>query len=249
MIAHIALGWTLRLRGKFAEAHAQCLQALALYEDAGHQRFLSWVLEDLGAARLHQSQYEEARAQAQKSLISAREVGDWFSIARSLRLLATVALTEEDYAQARQLLEESLAVYREFGDRGELSWALTISAYAARGLSDRPEARAHLCEALRTAVEIGAFAPLLYALPTAALLLADQREVERAVELYALASRYAFVANSRWFEDVAGKHIAAVAATLPLDVVCAAQERGRSRDLWDTAQELLEELEREASDA
>ena len=49
-----------------------------------------------------------------------------------------------------------------------------------------------------------------------ALLLADEGQVERAVELYALASRYPFVANSRWFEDVAGSQItAAVAANLP----------------------------------
>ena len=69
-----------------------------------------------------------------------------------------------------------------------------------------------------------------------------QRGAERAVELYALASRYAHVANSRWYEDVAGKHIAAIAATLPPDVVAAAQERGKTRDLWETAAELLQEL-------
>ncbi|MBN1933585.1 MAG: hypothetical protein JW934_02910, partial [Anaerolineae bacterium] len=70
----------------------------------------------------------------------------------------------------------------------------------------------------------------------------DLGETERAVELYALASRYSVVANSRWFEDVAGKHIAAAAETLPPDVVAAAQERGRARDLWSTVEEVLEEL-------
>ena len=39
------------------------------------------------------------------------------------------------------------------------------------------------------------------------LLLADQGENERGVELYALASRYPFVAKSRWFEDVVGQQI------------------------------------------
>jgi hypothetical protein len=72
--------------------------------------------------------------------------------------------------------------------------------------------------------------------------LADRDDAERAVELYALASRYLHVANSVWFKDVIGKHITAVAATLPMDVVSAAQERGRARDLWETAAELSEEL-------
>jgi hypothetical protein len=62
------------------------------------------------------------------------------------------------------------------------------------------------------------------------------------VQFYALASRYPLVANSCLSEDVAGRHIAAVAATLPPDVVAAAQERGRARDLEATVEELLVEL-------
>ena len=57
--------------------------------------------------------------------------------------------------------------------------------------------------------------------------------------LYALASRYPLVTNSRWFDDVAGRDISAVAETLPPNVVVAAQDRGRARDLWTTAEELL----------
>jgi len=57
------------------------------------------------------------------------------------------------------------------------------------------------------------------------------------------------VANSRWFEDVAGRHIAAVAATLPPEVVTAAQERGRARDLEATVAELLVELGETTQDA
>jgi len=84
---------------------------------------------------------------------------------------------------------------------------------------------------------------LLYALPAVALLLADRGEHERPVELVALASRYGFVANSHWFEEVAGRHIAAVAAALPPEVVAAAQERGRARDLNATVAELLRGLQ------
>ena len=83
----------------------------------------------------------------------------------------------------------------------------------------------------------------MVALPGIALLLADRGEVKRAVEICALASRYLLVANSRWFEDVAGKHIAAAAAAMPPEVVAAAQERGRARDLDATVAELLVELE------
>ena len=92
------------------------------------------------------------------------------------------------------------------------------------------------------ALELQAFLPVLFALPGVALLLVENGRLERAVEVYALASRYPFVANSRWFEDVAGRHIATVAAALPPDVVAAAQERGRARDMDATVAELLAEL-------
>jgi hypothetical protein len=87
--------------------------------------------------------------------------------------------------------------------------------------------------------------PLLHLMPIIPLLWADAEEPElkeQAVELYALAKSQPFVSKSRLFEDVAGKQIAAAAATLPLEAVAAAEERGRARDLWKTAEELLDEL-------
>jgi len=67
--------------------------------------------------------------------------------------------------------------------------------------------------------------------------------VERAVELYALASRYPLISNSRWFEDMAGKCIITLAETLPPHVLAAAQARGRAQDLEATVADLLVELE------
>ena len=157
-------------------------------------------------------------------------------------LLGSAALAEGAYAEARDSLRESVAVVHKIGHRHDLSLlALVILGYAERGLGDLGQAQQHLCEGLRVTAEIGAFMPLPWALPAVALLLADCGQVERAVELYALASRYPFVAHSRWFEDVAGRHIAAAAATLPPNVVTAAQERGRARDLDATIRELLAE--------
>jgi hypothetical protein len=66
--------------------------------------------------------------------------------------------------------------------------------------------------------------------------------VERAVELYALARCYPWVAQSRWFEELAGRHVDASAASLPAEVATAARERGRARELWATVTQLLEEL-------
>ena len=67
-----------------------------------------------------------------------------------------------------------------------------------------------------------------------------QGEVEQGIELYSLISRYDFVANSKWFEDIFGKQIAAMAVNLTPEIIQAAQERAQSLDVWQTAHALLE---------
>ncbi len=192
---------------------------------------------------MHLGQYERAHTLAQMSLSCSRELDTRQDIAFSLSVLGWLALVENAYVKAQALLLESVTIWQEVGNRTVLVWPHINLGYAARGLDNIPQARRHLSQALHAIVEIGTFLPLLFALPMTALLLVDQGERERAVEVYALASRYPMVDRSRWFEDVAGKHVAAVAATLPPDIVAAAQERGRARDLEATVAELLAELE------
>jgi tetratricopeptide (TPR) repeat protein len=200
----------------------------------------------LGHAEVHLGSYEQVRVRVQIALPIAQELDDQTGVGLYLFLLGSVALAEEAYAEAWQLLEESVAISREIKYREFLDQGLAVRGYAARGLGQLPQAQQYLCEVLQIVADNRAFIPSMLALPAVALLLVDRGEVERAVELYGLASRYEFVANSRWFEDVAGRHIAEVAATLPPEVVAAAQERGRARDLDATVAELLAELEERA---
>ena len=156
--------------------------------------------------------------------------------------LGLVALAGQERNEARRWLQESIARLRESSQRSEVGWALAGLGGAVRGLGRLSEARTHLCRGLQITAEIRDLPTPMHALPVAALLLADLGRRERAVEIYALASRYGFVANSRLWEDIAGQEIAALAATLPPEVIAAAQERGRARDLWATVEELLTEL-------
>ena len=236
------LGVTLMRDGKFTEGGSLLEESARIYSDLGLRS--SWAFYNLylAEAKMYLGQYERARDLAQTSLACSRELDTRQHIAFGLALLGLLALTEKAYVEAQALCRESATIWHEIGNRPILAWPIIFLGYAARGVGDIAQAQEHHSEALRAIVEIGTFLPLLFALPLAALLLADQGEQERAVEVYALASRYPNVAKSRWFEDVVGHHIAAVAATLPPDVIAAAQERGRARDLETTAAELLVEL-------
>jgi len=143
---------------------------------------------------------------------------------------------------AIELLQQAVAMGRAGNYRTLLSQALGYVGHAARRLGQAAQARDYLVDALRMGIEIRSFRAVWIALPAVALLLADQGQAERATELYALAWSVPHIAHSRWYEDIAGRELAAVAAGLPAEVREAAQARGRARDLWATAQELLAEL-------
>ena len=83
---------------------------------------------------------------------------------------------------------------------------------------------------------------LMHVLTAAALLLVDDDEVERAVEIIALVKHYPLLARSRWMDDMAGEAVESAAEVLAPDVVKAAQARGRSLDMWSSAARLLDEL-------
>ena len=236
------LGLLCLFRGKFRQAMSLTGESLAIFNDLGMRYWVARYSEFAGEANLHLGQYEQAQERLQLQLALAREVGEKWGIATFLSRLGWVALAEEKYAESRQLLRESIGIFRAVGGRGLVS-TLACLGRVVLNLGNQAEARQYLAEALRVATEIRFFGNRLLILAGVALLLAERGEKEWAVELYALASRYPYVANSRWFEDVFGRRIGTIAATLPPEVVTAAQERGRARDLGATAEELLVELE------
>lgn len=236
------LGAEVIFQGRFTKAHQVYEDAAALCEELGMRGELADAQNILGWAEVNLGLYDQARAHYESSLALRREMGSLAGIPWSLRGLGQVALAEGAYSEACQLLHKSATGLRDTGQANEYALVLTTLGHAERGLGRTDRAWECLVEALRIASGIGSLPPLLFSLCLMALLLADEGEGERAIELYALASRYPYVDNSRFRKDITGKHIVAFAATLAPDVVATAQARGRARDLEATMAELLMEL-------
>jgi len=237
------LGATAMYLGKYAKAQSLLEESLTLRSDLGDPLGMADSTCDLGLAKMHLGQYDQARDLGEKALSLAQESDYPRRTGFCFLLLGSVALARSTCADAQELLQKGVVVLRGAGNQNDLGLLLGVLACAERGLGRVPQAERHASEASRIGSGFQFFRPWIYALPALSLLLADGGEVERATELYALASRYPIVADSRWFEDVAGREIATAAAALPPDVVAAAQERGQARDLWVTVEELLDEFE------
>ena len=119
---------------------------------------------------------------------------------------------------------------------------MAIMGYISIGLGELEEAQHYLSDALNLAHDIKGFYPKITALPASALIFSERKEFEKAVELYALAFRYPRVANSVWFNDIAGKHINDISTKLSPEKVKSARERGQDLDLDETITLLREEL-------
>jgi predicted ATPase/DNA-binding SARP family transcriptional activator len=234
-------------QGKYDDTCTALAEAAAIYTDLAFPMANDWWNLWIGFAEMYLGRYERARSLGEAALAASRELALPVTVARALHLMGCLALVEAAYAEAHAYLSESVSIYRSHVLPNELVWALPDLAIAERGMGQAPQALQHLHTGLQTGTEFGTAPQLVLALPAAALFLLDRGAVERAVEVYALAARYGCIANARWYEDVFGRHVAAAAATLPPDVVAAAQARGRERDLLEAAEELLQELQRPSS--
>ncbi|MBN1936605.1 MAG: hypothetical protein JW934_18225, partial [Anaerolineae bacterium] len=235
------LSFALPLSGRYAEARAAEEMHLAIWQALGipdtdvFRSNLGWILTGLG-------QYEQARFQVQKSLDFCRSIGDVHAPPRILWYLAKIVFVQGDVALADQLARQSLDEYKK-GTSPEISLPWTLRGYTACRMGQYAQAAEFIARGLRISMEQGYFGAQFYAPPAAALLALEKGHIERAVELYALALCHPYIANSRWFEDVAGQRIAAAAMALPPQVREAAEARGRARDWHITMRELLDELE------
>lgn len=236
------LGINRLFAGDFEESLASWEEAWDIHRELGLTGEPHTANVGMTRARINLGRYEEARRQAEIDLAAYQSADHHWSIAFTLFNLGRIDLVEGAAELARQRLQESGRLLQEMDERSLLPDVLFCLAYAHRALHERERAIQYMIRALEIAIETEPLNPMRFELPGMALLLADRGEIERAVELYAAAQQSPYIANSRWFEDVAGRHITERAASLPPVVVAAAQERGRARDFWATANALLAEL-------
>ena len=236
------LAHTLLFQGKLTEAQQLAEKGLAICRDLDHRAVEGWVQYCLCETLMHSGQYQPAARQAVDGLLVVQAVGDRRFEAAIYGVMGQLALAASSYTEARAAFAKSAEIFRKV-QYGHIDISLAGLGYTACCLDRPQEARQHLLEALRSALDAKTYGPILFALPGVALLFAEAGKPEQAVTLYALASKHDFVANSRWFQDVVGCQMTAVAEILPPKMVAEAQTRGQERDLWTTARELLAELE------
>lgn len=231
----VNLGSTLVLGGKFAEGRLFLEQRLQRYPGFGLQSALAFVHDTLATACLHLGDDAAAGHHARLSLI---DVSHRRQLSHSHLILGQVLLAEQQDAEAANAFQTSITIAQEIGQRSLLGLPTAYLGYLAQQRGDVVSARQALTEAFALAVELKTPLTCCFAFPFLALLLAEQGELEQAITLYAMATRFPFVANSCWFERIAGGRIAVLTTGLASTTVATLQAKAQTLDLWTIARQL-----------
>jgi tetratricopeptide (TPR) repeat protein len=249
------LGESLISLGEFDKAERLLEKALAVHKESENTTYFFNTLFDLCGTKIDLGKYVEADNLAQSALdISSRlsksgrglAVEGWDTNKRrlgfSLTHLGWTSLALGKVEEAENFLQRSHESLQGLP-------LITFSAYHHILLGivhlkfDRPEqAKEYIRDSFQIGVKINSILVHIPTLGAAALYLAYSESLERAVEIYALASRYPLIAKSKWCQDLIERPLTSLTASLSPEVITAAQERGRKRDLDETVKELLAEL-------
>jgi len=234
------LGMVLLLGGGTAQAESLLERVVAAPRGVNDQ-LLGLGYYVLGTAKMHQGAYAEAHAPLERAVELFCRCGS-ATVALATYMMGSVALAEANLAEAAARYGEALPSLRRSGVICWLGFCGPLLVELELGHEE--QAKALLVEDLRSSAAKDYALWRAGALAGAAVWLARHGQAQRAVEVYALASQHPQIAASRWWEDVAGRHVAAAARTLPPEVAAVAQARGRARDVQATLDELLAELVR-----
>jgi tetratricopeptide (TPR) repeat protein len=232
-------GTVIAWRGSYREALDLLTQSLSIYESQGVHAKIAWVLALSGLLNNHVRQYAHARHTATRCIDFSKQMNYPRELALGYSGLVLADLGEEKYTDAYEHSQQAVDVLHAICQSEELAFVLALLALAEMGLGQIHQARSHICEALEINKKTHGLFSANIALPASAVLLAKLGNTEKAIEIKAMMLRYPAIANSLYYQDICWGEINQLAGELSPEVIHAAGERGKQRDLFSSIDELL----------
>jgi predicted ATPase/DNA-binding SARP family transcriptional activator len=229
-------------QGQFGEALSLLQSTKDILEGQDHKPLLARATTEVGFCLLHLGKFKQAYTFGQRGLALFEDIGSYSQLDHGRFVQSWIALGICSTPEAERLGRQAVTGCQIRGDIRREGLSSAILGFTLLTVDNKREARAFLRRSLQIGHEIGAYDPLVFGLPIIALLLVDENQIERAVEIYSLVESHPIVSNSRWWSDVVRQEIENAGSSLTRSVFEAAKTRGISLDLWETAEALLNEF-------
>jgi tetratricopeptide (TPR) repeat protein len=234
---YICLAQIANINGRFQEVLELRQKRLQILEKSGDPYSISELCMVLGETYHHIGDYAAAEIIGRKGFDYLSKRGSKYFQAWSRWFLSLTLIAKNDYQQAGFLLEQAVEIAREIINQPQLVANLAALVRVEIANGNYQMAERLLYEGLKEALLTSAPFMMLYLLASAALLLAVQGDIEKALEVYSLVNSWAFVSNSVWFSDVYKEPLLSLSGTEEIIV----KERQPKDILWQMADSLLAE--------
>ncbi len=239
------MSFTVSFQGKFDEGYEWGKKSLQLSLENGYLGSEGFARLAISTAHLHAGHYTLVQQELITSLTLAQATNDHGQEASIHCYLGYLTLVGENYDDAHAAFTEGHRLYQSTQGDAYIFLALSGLIFSNSYRGDLAQAHHYCLELLTEGLKRKDFLWMCQGLPAIALYLAKRGKREQAVRVWARAKCQPFVANSQFFEAVVGQVVAGATADLPLEVVEAAQENGRSQTIWHMAESLLADLQSE----
>jgi tetratricopeptide (TPR) repeat protein len=242
-VALLNLGRAAYTLGNYDEGRQLIQESLAMQQAVGAKVRFAECLEVLGEIAYAQGQFAEAEAYFRQQLAIVPDLGYRELLSWSYSRLGAAVLAQDRLGEAATLLADALVIAEGCGDGRGISCAHTELGYLALRQGALDTARRHWRTAVDVAWRVQDRPHLLVTLDALiglATLMANQNDVERAVEMLALVRSAARI-DCRT-ETKAERLLAELEARLSPARFAVAQARGRALELGATVAAILAEV-------
>lgn len=223
------LAFLLWQAGRFSEAREAYQVVIALCNDlsipTGEPSAMAVFL------LLQEGRVDAAHALAEPLLRDPANEGFPFHQAFTYWGMGTVLLALGNQEQATFWLRRGTAEFRGIGH-------VSVQAGAQATLALAELTEENIRDSIELALGAGSVLAHLMCLAAVARYLAEQQDVVGGVELYSLISGYDTIGRSRWYDQLVGQPIRALAEGAPAEAIAAAQARGKERRLKPALKEM-----------
>ncbi|MEM7028551.1 MAG: BTAD domain-containing putative transcriptional regulator [Chloroflexota bacterium] len=227
------------IMGEFSEGYQISLEAVHIQTELGNQGKIALGNYNVSFAALFLGRYEEAQSIIKRILKANQNLEAEAAVSYALWQQGRILLAQRKYQSAYNTLQKSVDLHKKAQVLGRVYDVVVSLGVAAYHLNQYPEAKRNLFEALAYALDNRLFFTMMRCLLLAALIELRRNNPVVAVELYSLALQNPHIANSPYYEDIAGKFILEASASLDPETIAAAQRAGQARDIWQTGAKIL----------
>jgi predicted ATPase/DNA-binding SARP family transcriptional activator len=229
--------WT----GHFLNALQLLSKSIDIYQELNLKQEATFIQLVKALVEVNLLAYKQARHDFQDCISDSTKLNYQRGIGVGIFGLGCISLEEGEPQKAEELFLKAIPILQS-AQTDETGWCLALLVISMQRTGQTLRGWEYARQGLELAQQAHVYQTAAMVLIGIALLLIDEGQVERAIELDEVTQRFPLIEKSPWYNGLLRRLLDQLVCNVTSETVRAARERGRQRDLFATVQELLQEI-------